>query len=310
MKIVVTGSNGMVGHCIQDRIVDYSDHEFTFLHRKGGIHSVDLTNKEHVAQYFSNHSYDSIIHLAANVGGLYKNMAKNIQMFQDNMNMTMNVLEACHANNIQRGIFVLSSCIYPANPSRFPMDETMIHEGPPHNSNEGYAYAKRMMEMLCKHYNETYNREYICVIPVNLYGPYDNFDLEDGHMVPMIMHRFYYTRSNPIAYGTGLPLRQFLFAPDFANMICTLLFTYNDTTPIICCNHDEYEIKDIVKEICNVMDIPLQSLTWDNTKSDGCMRKTVTNAKFHTLYPDFQFTSLHHGLQQTYTWFLQHIIDT
>ena len=231
-------------------------------------------------------------------------------MFQDNMNMTMNVIESCHVNNIQRGIFVLSSCIYPGSPSRFPMDETMIHEGPPHNSNEGYAYAKRMMEMLCKHYNETYNREYICVIPVNLYGPYDNFDLEDGHMVPMIMYRFYYTRSNPIAYGTGLPLRQFLFAPDFANMICTLLCTYNDTTPIICCNHDEYEIKDIVKEICNVIDIQLQSLIWDNTKSDGCMRKTVSNAKFHTLYPDFQFTSLHDGLQQTYTWFLQHIINT
>ena len=93
-------------------------------------------------------------------------------------------------------------------------------------------------------------------------------------------------------------------------MICTLLCSYNDTKPIICCNHDEYQIKDIVEEICDVMDISFQSLTWDNSKSDGCMRKTVTNTTFHTLYPDFQFTSLHDGLQQTYIWFLRYIINT
>ena len=308
MRIVVTGGNGMVGRCIKSIIHDYKDHEFTFLHRRGGEHSVELTDKDAVMQYFKSHAYDAIIHLAANVGGLYKNMARNIQMFQDNMLMNMNILEACHTNNIQKGVFVLSSCIYPANPSRFPMDETMIHEGPAHESNEGYAYSKRMMEMLCKQYNETFKRQYICVVPVNLYGPYDNFDLRDGHLIPMLMHRFFLTKDLPIAYGTGTPLRQFLYAPDFATIICRVLFEYEETTTLVCCNDDEYTIQTIVKQICNAMNIDYEKVKWDTSKSDGCMKKTVTNAKFKHVFPDFTFTSLDDGLKETYTWFLKHIL--
>jgi GDP-L-fucose synthase len=90
----------------------------------------------------------------------------------------MNILKACHKYNINRGIFCLSSCIYPASPSKFPMLEEDLCSSEPHYSNEGYAYSKRMMYMLCKHYNKSYNREYICVSPVNLYGPYDNFNIK------------------------------------------------------------------------------------------------------------------------------------
>ena len=313
MKICVTGGSGMVGSCIKDIVSQYPNCEFTFLHRRTGEHSVELTDNNAVMNYFSNHKYDYIIHLAANVGGLYKNMEKNVEMFNDNIKINMNILEAAHKNNINRGIFCLSSCIYPENPSKFPMDETMIHESPPHPSNEGYAYAKRMLELQCRHYNKAYNREYICVVPVNLYGPHDNFSLTNGHFIPMIMNRLHKTvewrHAHPtgdiVAYGTGKPLRQFLYAPDFAKIICDVLIgeQYNSTDPIICCNDDEYTIKDIVEKIAKLLDIEKSEIFWDTTKSDGCYKKTVSNAKFKKYFPNFEFVDIDKGLLITYKWF-------
>ena len=312
MRVCVTGGNGMVGKCIKDISVKYPEYEFIFLHRKGGKHSVELTDKDSVMEYFSKEKYDYIIHLAADVGGLFKNMSNKLEMFNNNMDINKNILEAAHTYNIQRGIFCLSSCIYPENPSKFPMDETMIHEGPPHNSNEGYAYAKRMLEVQCRNYNKAYGREYICVVPVNMYGPYDNFNLKDGHLIPMVIHRFYnefnsYRHAHPeeefVAYGTGKPLRQFLYAPDFSKIICKILFGEINNGTIICCPDEEITIKELVGKIADTMMIPRKSILWDTTKSDGCMKKTVTNKKFKSLYPDFKFTPLEEGLKYMYSWF-------
>lgn len=313
MRICVTGGNGMVGTCIKDITKQYPNHEFIFLHRNLGEHSVELTNLNSVLTYFSSQEFDAIIHLAADVGGLFKNLDKNVEMFNNNMAINQNILEAAHKYNIQRGIFCLSSCIYPENPSKFPMNETMIHEGPPHPSNIGYAYAKRMLEVQCRNYNKAYGREYICVVPVNLYGPHDNFSLTDGHLIPMVMNRFYKNlhcrRNDPggdfTAYGSGRPLRQFLFAPDFAKIICEILIgeKYKNTEPLICCNNEELSIKKIIETIANTMEIPRNELNWDTTKSDGCMIKTVTNEKFKSIYPDFKFMNLKDGLEYTYAWF-------
>tara|TARA_Y100000389_G_scaffold38883_1_gene33271 strand:+ start:21379 stop:22323 length:945 start_codon:yes stop_codon:yes gene_type:complete len=307
MNIVVTGGSGMVGRCIQDIIHQYPQHKFTFLSSK----DCNLIQRNDVLNFFSKHSFNYIIHLAANVGGLFKNLNSNISMFSDNIKINENVLEACHKNNIRRGVFCLSSCIFPQKPSSFPMVEHMVHESPPHPSNEGYAYAKRMLELQCRQYNKTYNTEYICVVPVNLYGPYDNFNLKDSHMLPGIMHRWHLTHLNKesayTVYGTGNPLRQFVYAPDFANFICRLLLTgqyRGKTEPIIFCDL-EYSIKDIVNELALVMDIPVEKIQYDTTKSDGCMRKTVSKARLREYFYDFQFTPLKKGLCETYKWFLE-----
>ena len=309
MRILVTGGKGMVGNYIKDVMVEkYKEHHFTFLSRL----DCDLTNRKKVLRYFHFYYFDYIIHLAASVGGLYKNMDNNIKMFSDNIKINENVLEACHLNNIRRGIFCLSSCVYPANPSKFPMDESMIHESPPHSSNEGYSYAKRMLEMQTRHYNYAFGYEFICVTPVNLYGKYDNFNLRDGHFIPMIMHRFYkelnYRHYNPggnfEAYGTGTPLRQFLYAGDFANIILKLLFHYNGSERnIICCDDNEWTIKDIVHKLVDVMKIPRDQVKWLTEKADGCMKKTVTNAKLKSILNDIQFIDIDTGLNITYNWF-------
>ena len=150
MKVLVTGGSGMVGQNIKDIVSDNTIDEFVFLSSK----DCDLRNKYETQCYFQDGNFDAVIHLAANVGGLYKNLNSNIEMFCDNIKINENVLEACHKYRIGRGIFILSSCIYTPSPSKFPMDESMIHEGAPHPSNEGYAYAKRMCAVQCRLYND------------------------------------------------------------------------------------------------------------------------------------------------------------
>jgi GDP-L-fucose synthase len=225
----------------------------------------------------------------------------------------------CHKYGVKRGVFCLSSCIYPALPSKFPMDETQIHEGPPHPSNEGYAYAKRMLELQCRQYNKAYNTEYICVVPVNLYGEYDNFSLKDGHVIPALMHRFHNTlvknklnntNEKHIAYGTGKPLRQFLYAGDFATLICVILLdkTSTSTLPISCCG-DELSIKSMIYILADAMDIDENDIVFDASMADGCMKKTVSNTKLLSRYPGFKFTSLQNGLKKTYEWFKENYDD-
>ena len=304
MKILVTGGQGMMGRTLYDLIENDQDNDYVFLSRQ----MCNLLNRQQVLNYFENNNFDYIIHLAALVGGLFKNMNQNINMFSDNIKINENVLEACHKNGIKKGIFCLSSCIYPANPSKFPMDETMIHESPPHKSNEGYSYAKRMLELQTRQYNSKYNYQYICVIPVNLYGPYDNFNLEDSHLIPGLMHRFEmtkYMKKSFEAYGTGKPLRQFLYSYDFGKIILKILFDNNtDSSPIICCNNKEYEIREVVNLLAEIMNINKDLIIWDSNKSDGCLRKTVTNEKLIRRYPDIIFSSLEDSLKETYDWFV------
>ena len=220
MRVCVTGGSGMVGQCIKRLMKNDETHEFVYLSSK----DCDLRNKYETHCYFQNGHFDAVIHLAANVGGLYKNLNSNIEMFCDNIKINENVLEASYKYGVTKGIVILSSCIYTAKPSKFPMNEEMIHEGPPHPSNEGYAYSKRMMEMQIRHYNASYGTNYMCLIPVNLYGPYDNFKLSECHVLPGLMHRFYKKKKNNVdvfdVYGTGNPLRQFVYAKDFAKIIC------------------------------------------------------------------------------------------
>lgn len=311
MKIVVTGGSGLLGSNLKDVVTEkYPEHTFTYLNRsKNDAFSVDLTNRNDVIDYFSKNNFDCIIHLAANVGGLFKNMKNNSSIFRDNIIIQENILEACNNNNIQRGIFCLSSCAFPTNTNKFPMTEDMILESVPHDSNSGYAYSKRMLYIQCQNYNKEFGREYICVSPVNLYGKYDNFSLENGHFIPAIMRRFYRDRDEPqiIAYGSGNPLRQLLYAKDAADIICVLLFDKkltNGNELINISNNEEYSIKHYTEKIGENVGINISNIHWDKTKSDGCFKKTVSNELFKELVPDYKFTVIEDGLNETFEWFV------
>jgi GDP-L-fucose synthase len=311
MKILVTGGSGMVGKTLQHTqncIDQIKDDEIDFLSSK----DCDLRNQQEVDKLFKEGKYSAVIHLAAMVGGLYKNMNSNPQMLIENMRINSNVLEACNKYNINRGIFCLSSCIYPSNPSKFPMTEEMIDESPPHGSNEGYAYSKRMIKVLCEHYNKDFNREYICLSPVNLYGSYDNFNLEDSHVIPGLIHKLYlHDKKKPETYlqipGTGKAQRQFLFAPDFAYIILKFLYNTNIKGGVFnICDENEYTIDDLVNKLLRIWNISKDNVKYNSDYSDGIIRKTVCNDQFRQVYPHYKFTTLDAGLAHACYWFHRH----
>jgi len=301
MNILVTGGTGFVGKNLQNIVKNSTKFNYIFTSSR----ECDLRDKLATYNLFEKYNPKYIIHLAANMGGLYKNLRERTSMFTDNVRINENILEACNIYNVQRGIFCLSSCIFPTNPSKYPMNESMLHESEPHNSNEGFAYSKRMLEMQCRNYNKKYNREYICIISVNLYGPYDNFSIgEDSRVLPSIIHKIYIAKKNKkdfTLFGSGRALRQFLYVEDFVNIILMVLFKYNSTKSIIISN-DEVSIKNLVNIISKIYNFS-GKIRNDLDKADGCLKKTVDNSYFLSLFPNFKFTPLEDGIKNTITWF-------
>jgi len=317
LNILVTGGTGMVGTAIKELIRKskiYQSYNFTFISSR----NYDLRDKEAVERCFAERNYDLIIHLAAIVGGLYKNMVFNLEMLMDNLKININILEACHKFNIQRGIFCLSSCIYPRHPPKFPKTEDMLCASEPHDSNEGYAYAKRMLYIMCKHYNKQYQRQYICVSPVNLYGFNDNFSIKDGHVIPGLINRMFKTKYKITPYesgkfevwGTGMAYRQFLFAPDFAIILLEMLFNENvkDGLYNICGDEgEEYQIREIIAIIASKLEFEYKDIYFNDNYSDGILKKTVSNEKLREILPTFKFTEIDDGIIKTVDWYLNNL---
>lgn len=311
VQVIVTGGIGLVGSAIKEVISKdnslYKNHSFIFLSSK----DADLTNYDCTYNYFKNvlksgeETY--IIHLAANVGGLFKNLHNNALMFETNMLINMNILKTAHHLNIQRVVSILSTCIFPDIVS-YPIVEETLHNGVPHYSNSGYAYAKRMLEVQSKLYQRDFNRDYICVIPTNIYGSYDNFHLEDAHVIPALIHKCYLSKmeNKPfVVMGSGEPLRQFIYSMDLAKLILWSLFEYKERENIILSvsENQEVSIQKIAEIIAEKMDYK-SHLIFDVSKADGQYKKSVSNQRLLSLYPDFQFTTIENGLDQTINWFL------
>lgn len=304
-RILVTGGSGLVGHALQHICKSYPDNDFTFLSRT----QVDLLNEQKTIDFFVNHKFDYVIHLAANVGGLYKNMKEPVNLLEDNLRINSNVLKAAHIANVKKVVACLSTCIFP-DIIEYPLCEEDLHDGPPHFSNQAYAYAKRLLAVQCASYNQQYNENFVCVIPTNIYGPHDNFHIHDAHVIPALIHKCYLAKRNGEKFtvcGSGRPLRQFLFSHDFARCLMEILFHYNEKSPVIVSvdQVDEISIHSVASMIARSFDYQ-HMLEFDTTYSDGQYKKTASNKKFRTLFPHFVFTSLRDGLHETIQWFLAH----
>lgn len=309
-KVLVTGGTGLVGKAILhissiSEISKNNKYEYFYLSSK----DCDLTNWEETLSFFEKNKPDYVIHLAANVGGLFKNMAQKVEMLEKNVLINMNVLRASHLINVERLVACLSTCIFPDKVS-YPINENMLHQGPPHFSNDAYAYAKRLLEIQCRAYREQYNKNFVCVIPTNIYGLFDNFNLEDSHVIPGLIHKCYLAKKEGkpfIISGTGKPLRQFIYSEDLAKLIIWVLEEYmmlnNETIILSVDEKDEVSIKDIALEIASLFEY--KNIEFDETKSDGQYKKTADNKKLRTYLPEFQFTDIKDGLGKTVKWFLE-----
>ena len=301
MKVLITGGSGLVGCAIKEISKKY-DHEFIFSNSK----ECNLLNYEKTLNYMREVKPDFIIHLAAMVGGLYKNMNFPVEMYENNITINLNILKVAHICNIQNVISCLSTCIFP-DETNYPINEEMLNDGPPHESNFTYAYAKRMLEVHSKAYRKQYKRNYICIIPTNIYGPNDNFSLEDGHVIPSLIHKCYLNKENNQNFevrGTGNPLRQFIFSEDLAELIIWIMENYKDGNNIILSvgEKDEVSIKKVAETIAFNFDY-LDKITFNKKYSDGQYKKTADNKKLVSLNKEFKFTNIEEGIQKTVKWF-------
>jgi len=300
--ILVTGGSGLVGKAIKSISENYS-YNFIFLSSK----DCDLSDYGKTKLLFEKKKPNYVIHLAAYVGGLFKNMNFKVDMLEKNLLINYNVLKCCHDYKVEKVISCLSTCIFP-DKTYYPIDETMLHDGPPHNSNDAYAYTKRMLEIHSKAYQEQYGDNFICVIPTNIYGPHDNYSLEDGHVIPALIHRCYLNKKNNekfIVRGTGKPLRQFIYSEDLAKLILWTLENYHqkDTLILSVDEKDEISIKDVALNIAKAYDYQ-DKIEFDSSYSDGQYKKTADNSKLKKLIKDFEFTKFEDGIEKSVKWFI------
>jgi len=307
-RILVTGGTGLVGKGIEETVKsptypNKDSEEWIFLSSK----EADLRKYEQTKAVFEKYKPTHVIHLAAMVGGLFKNMKYKIEFFYDNLDINRNVLRCSVEVGVKKIVSCLSTCIFP-DKITYPIDETMVHLGPPHPSNEGYAYAKRMLDVENKLFNERYpNCKFTSVIPTNIFGPHDNYNLEDGHVIPGLIHKCHIAKEKGadfVVWGSGKPLRQFIYSHDLGALLVWTLHNYDEISPIILSvgEEDEVSIGEVAKLVAEAMEFK-GNLVFDTSKSDGQFKKTASNKKLMTLNPNFKFTPIKEAVKKSVDWF-------
>lgn len=302
--ILVTGGTGLVGKAIEMVVNEdpRPDEKWVFVSSK----DADLESEAETLALFEKHQPTHVIHLAAMVGGLFKNLTHNLDFWRVNIKINDNVLHSAFKHKCQKVVSCLSTCIFP-NKTTYPINETMVHNGPPHDSNFGYSYAKRMIDVQNKAYHKQHGCQFTSVIPTNVFGPWDNFNLEDGHVLPGLMHKVYDSKKNGTPFtiwGTGSPRRQFIYSLDLARLFLWVLREYQEIDPIILSvgEEDEVSIKEAAEMVVEAYSFTGE-VVYDTSKSDGQFKKTASNGKLMKLLPDFQFTPIKQAIKETVDWF-------
>jgi len=296
-KLLVTGGKGLVGSAINANI-------------KLG-REYNLINSEETLRAFQLHKPTHVIHCAGKVGGLGGNMKYKGEYLYDNVMINTNVIESARKAGVTNLVSFLSTCVFPDN-IEYPLTEKKIHLGEPHFSNYPYAYAKRMVDIQIRAYREQYGVKYTSVIPCNIYGPNDNFSLEHAHVIPMLMHKLYLAQQRNedfVVWGSGKPLREFIFSKDVAKLAEWALHNYDESEPIIFSTSNEISIMDLVDLLVKEFEFK-GKVIFDNSKPDGQFRKPSDNSKLKSYLPDFEFTSIEEGIKETVCWFKENYDKT
>lgn len=310
--ILVTGGSGLVGRAIQKIVQEdkREDEEWIFI----GSKDANLSDREQTKELFKKYHPTHVIHLAAMVGGLYHNMSHNLDFLRTNIHINDNVLHTSFEMGVVKVVSCLSTCIFP-DKTTYPIDETMVHLGPPHPSNIGYSYAKRLLDIANRAYHEQHGCMFTSVIPCNVFGPYDNFSLQSSHVMPALIRKLHDSiekgkssgSSNKVVFnvlGTGRPLRQFIYSLDLAKLFIWVLREYNSVEPIILAvdKKDEIPISTAAELIAKAFDFQGE-IHYDTSQADGQFKKTASNAKLRSYLPDFKFTPFEQAIGETVEWF-------
>jgi GDP-L-fucose synthase len=313
--IFVAGHAGMVGSAIIRQLEKEPSNNILTATRD----ELDLVNQQAVNDYFAQHDIDEVYLAAAKVGGIHANNEYPAEFIYENLMIEANIINAAHQNDVQKLLFLGSSCIYPKLAEQ-PMQESALLTGVLESTNEPYAIAKIAGIKLCESYNRQYGRDYRSVMPTNLYGENDNFHPENSHVIPALIRRFHEAKINnaPVvtAWGSGKPMREFLHVNDMAE---ASIFVMNlddavyqkETQPML--SHInvgsgvDCTIRELVETVARVVGYKGQ-IEFDVSKPDGAPRKLMDVSRLERLGWKAT-TSLENGLNQTYHWFLLHQND-
>jgi GDP-L-fucose synthase len=294
--ILVTGGSGLVGKNLQKYLPEaiyVSSEEF------------NLVNERDVKAMYRTYKPTHVIHLASKVGGVAANSKDPVGFFENNILMNTNVLKYAYKYKVDRLISMLSTCVFP-DTVKYPLQPHKIHNGEPHYSNFGYAYAKRMLEIQTRAYQMQYNKNWTTIIPTNVYGKYDQFNLETAHVIPALIHKCYLAKVNNTdlkVMGTGTAVREFIYAEDLAKILVWALTEYNDKEPLIASIPDQRTIQEVVELITKEMNFTGNVVFDNNQNNNGQDRKPSDVEKLLELFP-IKYTYLESGIAETVKWFI------
>lgn len=280
-KIYIPGHTGMVGSAIYRSLVNKGYENFV----TASFNELDLTNQEKVNDFFNKHNPEYVFLAAAKVGGIHANNTYRAQFIYENLMIEANIVHAAYLYGVKKLLFLGSSCIYPKHAPQ-PMKEEHLLTGILEPTNEPYAIAKIAGLKMCDAYRSQYGCNFISVMPTNLYGINDNYHPENSHVLPALISRFHEAKINNLSevtvWGTGSPLREFMFADDLADACVFLMENHNEAGWINIGTGDEVSIKELALIVKEVVDFK-GKLFFDSTKPDGTPRKLLDVSKLHSL---------------------------
>jgi GDP-L-fucose synthase len=304
MKIYVAGHRGLVGSAIVRAIEAGKEHTWIGQTRQ----ELNLLNRSDVFDYVAKTNPDWVIIAAAKVGGIHANSTYPVEFLSENLQIETNLIDACHAANIERVLFLGSSCIYPKLAPQ-PIREEYLLTGPLEPTNEAYALAKISGLKLIEAYQKQYGHKWISAMPTNLYGPGDNFDLVNSHVLPAMIRKFHEAKmaksQSVTLWGSGEPLREFMHADDLAAACLHLLENYFGLLALNVGSGEElsiFELANVVKKVTGFEG----SIIWDSSKPNGTPRKMLDSSKLISTgwAPRIDLIS---GMKETYTRFRNQI---
>lgn len=302
LRIYVAGHRGLVGSAIVRNIEASTEHEWFGRTRS----ELNLLDRKAVFDFVDAEKPDAVIIAAAKVGGIMANNTYPVEFLSENLQIETNLIDACHTADIERVLFLGSSCIYPKLAPQ-PIKEEYLLTGPLEPTNEAYALAKIAGLKLVESYRREYDRKWISAMPTNMYGPGDNFDPQNSHVLPALIRRFHEAKvsgaPSVTCWGDGSPMREFLHADDLASACIFMLEKYDGDVALNVGTGEDITIRELTEIIASVVGYEGE-IVWDTEKPNGTPRKLLDVSKLKSLGWSPRL-ALRDGITSTYAWYLQ-----